>query len=338
MKRLLLVLLVLVVAAGLWLASYLDRQADTVLTDEAYEFTVARGDSMRGLANQLVAAGLLTEPWSMRFWARYRGLAGSLKAGEYRLEPGATLNGLLDKVTRGDVVNYAVTIIEGWTFRQMRDALAEQPKLAQETSAMEGAAIMTQLGVEGTEPEGRFFPDTYHYTLGMSDLDILRQARQRMDTVLADAWASRQDDLPLATPYEALILASIIEKETGVAEERAEIAGVFINRLRAGMRLQTDPTVIYGMGEAFDGNIRKRDLLTDTPYNTYTRAGLPPTPIALPGEDSIRAALDPARTDARYFVARGDGTHQFSATLEEHNAAVAKYQLKRRSQPARTSD
>jgi UPF0755 protein len=311
------------IAAVVWL----DRARHQVVVDNTTEIIVPRGVTMRSFAQQMVDQQILDEPWSLRLWARYQGLAGALKAGEYRLPAGTTLQALLEQVTSGDVIAYPVTVIEGWTFARMRQALAAENKLQQVTPDMDDQQVMQALGDAERHPEGQFFPDTYHYTAEMSDLDILRQAYDKMQRFLAQQWQQRSQGLPLADPQQALTLASIIEKETGIADERALIAGVFINRLRKNMRLQTDPTVIYGMGEAFDGNIRRRDLLTDTPYNTYTRHGLPPTPIALPGGDSIYAALHPADTDALYFVARGDGSHQFSRTLAEHNAAVLKYQL-----------
>lgn len=307
---------------------YLNQAADQVMVDEDTELVVPRGATMRGLAARFVEEGMLEEPWSMRIWARYLGLSTSLRAGEYYVKKGTKLTELLTQLTSGDVIDYPVTIIEGWTFRQMRDELNRQEKLVHMTAQLDDAALMNKIAGTDLHPEGRFFPDTYHFTADMSDLDILQNAYQRMNKVLARQWENRDENLPVQTPEEALILASIIEKETGAVEERALISGVFTNRLRKGMRLQTDPTVIYGMGDDYKGNIRRKDLLTDTPYNTYTRDGLPPTPIALPGGDAIHAALHPAETKALYFVARGDGTHKFSNTLKEHNNAVIKYQLK----------
>ncbi len=318
-----LVLVILASAAG-----YLQMQSENVVINEEMDIEVPRGATMRGMAAGFTEQGILDEPWSMRILARYMGLSTSLRAGEYRVPAGTTLSGLLEQLTSGDVIDYPVTIIEGWTFKQMREALARQSKLNKLTTDMDDAALMKTITGKDIHPEGRFFPDTYHFTADMSDLDILKLAYERMSRVLATQWESRAEDLPVKTPDEALILASIIEKETGAVEERAEIAGVFVNRLRKGMRLQTDPTVIYGMGDKYKGNIRRKDLRTDTPYNTYTRAGLPPTPIALPGGDAIHAALHPAETTALYFVSRGDGTHKFSNTLTEHNEAVIKYQLK----------
>jgi UPF0755 protein len=319
------VLVLVVVAAA---AGYLNMAADRVVVTDDMDITVPRGATMRGLAADFTQKGIIDEPWSMRILARYMGLSSSLRAGEYRVAAGTTLTGLLTHLTSGDVIDYPITIIEGWTFSQMRDALKSQAKLRQLTADMDDAELMKKISGTDVHYEGRFFPDTYHFTADMSDLDVLKRAYDRMSRVLARQWENRAEDLPIKTADEALILASIIEKETGAVEERAQIAGVFVNRLRKGMRLQTDPTVIYGMGDEYKGNIRRKDLRKDTPYNTYTRHGLPPTPIALPGGDAIHAALHPAETKALYFVSRGDGTHVFSNTLKEHNEAVIQYQLK----------
>ena len=252
-----------------------------------------------------------------------------MRAGEYSIADGITADELLRQFTEGNSIQYSLTVIEGWTFRQMLAALARDPIIEHRLEGRTDAEIMAQLGYAGEHPEGRFFPDTYRFPRGTTDIDFLRRAYQVMQRHLEREWAQRQSDLPLKSPYEALILASIIEKETAVPAERNLISGVFVQRLRRNMRLQTDPTVIYGLGPEFDGDIRFRDLRRDTPYNTYLRAGLTPTPIALPGLDSIRAALHPEESGALYFVSRGDGTHKFSNTLEEHNAAVRKYQLNR---------
>jgi UPF0755 protein len=267
-------------------------------------------------------------PIYLEAYARLNGLATRLQAGEYALTPGLTPPALLERIVAGQVIQYPLTVVEGWTFRQLRQALAAHPKLVQTLAGLSDAEIMTRLGRPGDHPEGRFLPDTYHFPAGFTDAAFLRRALTAMDQRLADLWKRRSPAAPLQEPYQALILASIIEKETGMAAERAEIAGVFARRLRQGMRLQTDPTVIYGLGEAFDGNLRRRDLETDTPYNTYTRAGLPPTPIALPGLAALEAAVNPADGDTLYFVADGEGGHVFSRTLEEHNRAVRRYQLK----------
>ncbi len=289
------------------------------------------GSSLKTAAAQLGAAGVLRQPELFVLFARLHGEAGNLKAGNYEFARPLTPLSLLQRMTRGDVTQASITFVEGWTFRQMRKALHEHPKVRPETADLPEAELLQKLGISQPLAEGWFFPDTYHFSEGASDLTILRRAHQLMIRHLDQEWERRVPDLPLKSPIEALILASIVEKETGRAEERGMVASVFINRLRIGMRLQTDPTVIYGMGEAFDGNIRKRDLTTDTPYNTYTRAGLPPTPIAMPGLDALRATLNPVSSDAMYFVARGDGTSKFSRTLAEHERAVTQYQ--RRGQP-----
>ncbi len=266
-----------------------------------------------------------------RLWLRLRqkllGGTSHLQKGEYLLRPGETLLAVLGRMQRGDVVIHEFTIVEGWTFAQLREALARQPALDHRSAGWGSAEIMSAIGRRDLHPEGRFLPETYAYTRGMSDLDFLARAARAMDDALEQIWSDRTPNLPLNSPDEALILASIIEKETGRADERGLIAGVFIERLRRGMRLQTDPTVIYGLGESFDGNLRLRDLRTDNPYNTYRRAGLPPTPIAMPGRDALYAAVNPEGEGALYFVARGDGSHQFSRTLKEHEQAVRRYQL-----------
>lgn len=293
------------------------------------EFEIAPGSSLKRTAAELAQAGLLPDPGLFVLAGRILGRAGSIKAGHYQLaRPHSPLE-LLEKFTRGDVTLAQITIIEGWTFRQLRAALDQHPDLRHETSAMSDAEVLAALGETVVAPEGLFFPDTYYFSRNSSDLDVLRRARRTMQQHLEQAWQGRRDGLPLNSPYEALILASIIEKETGREEDRAMIGGVFVNRLRLGMKLQSDPTVIYGMGEAFDGDLRKRDLGSDTPFNTYTRAGLPPTPIAMPGRAALAAATQPAETAALYFVARGDGSSVFSKTLDEHNQAVARYQRRR---------
>jgi UPF0755 protein len=252
-----------------------------------------------------------------------------LQVGDYTIRHGITPRELLAKLESGKVIQQRFTIVEGWNFRELRAALARDETLEQKARDLDDAALMAALGRDGQHPEGRFLPETYHYTRGQSDLDLLRRAALAMDKAVADAWEARAEGVPIETPEQLLTLASIIEKETGKAAERPEIAGVFARRLRLGMRLQTDPTVIYGMGSAYAGNIRRSDLTTDTPYNTYTRAGLPPTPIAMPGRAALFAAANPAQGNTLYFVSRGDGSHVFSATLAEHNRAVACHQLKR---------
>jgi UPF0755 protein len=290
-------------------------------------FDLKPGSSLRSIARQLVDAGLLSEPWRFEIVARLRGDAGSIKAGSYEVEPSLTPLELLDKLTRGEVAQDQITFVEGWTLRQMRQALSEHPSLRHDSQTLTEAEVLERVGATGyASGEGLFFPDTYRFNRNASDLDVLRQAREAMQKQLDRLWTSRSPDLPFKSPYEALILASIVEKETGVTSDRPLIAAVFVNRLRRGMKLQTDPTVIYGMGTTFDGNLKKADLLRDTPFNTYTREGLPPTPIAMPGMASLNATLNPPKSDALYFVARGDGTSQFSATLDDHNRAVNRYQ------------
>ena len=291
------------------------------------DFVVKPGTSMKGLARQLYDRGAILEPYTFTWMGYLTGRSRQLKAGEYRFESGISAAELLDQVVAGRVVEYPLVLVEGWNFRQVMDAVQSAPKLTLTLPVLETKEIMVKLGHGNLHPEGRFFPDTYYYSLGHTDAQVLERAFERMQALLKGEWEKRRADLPLRSMDEALVLASIVEKETGRAEERPMIAGVFVNRLRKGMRLQSDPTVIYGMGLAFDGNIRLRDLRQDTAYNTYTRAGLPPTPIAMPGRDAIGAVLHPADTQALYFVSRGDGSHVFSKTLEEHNAAVTKYQL-----------
>lgn len=296
--------------------------------DEPRSYVVAPGSGLIAVSRDLEARGHLQQPLYLVWYARWRGRADSIVAGEYLLQPGMRPAELLDQLTRGEVMRYTLTVPEGWTFRQLLAAVHRHEKIVNTLPPeLDDEGIMAALGHPGMHPEGRFFPDTYQFIAGTSDLVLLRRAYDAMDALLQRVWAERVPDLPLATPDEALILASIIEKETGVAEERGRIAGVFIRRLRLNMRLQTDPTVIYGLGEEYAGRLRTRDLRRDTAYNTYTRRGLPPTPIALPGADSLRAAVNPEEGDEIFFVSRGDGTHYFSSTLEMHERAVRKYQL-----------
>ena len=293
------------------------------------DVTVPAGASARGVAEALVAAGVDTPAWLLHLGFRASGESRRIKAGSYELEAGATPQSVLDKLVRGDQALRQVTLVEGWTFRQVLAALRAAEHLQDDIGRKSPSELMVQLGYAGRHPEGRFFPDTYRYAKRSPASGVLRQAAQAMQQQVDAAWAQRQPGLPLKNADEALILASIIEKETGQAADRGQVAAVFINRLRIGMRLQTDPTVIYGLGERFDGNLRKRDLQADTPYNSYTRSGLPPTPIAMPGKAALLAAVQPAASQALYFVARGDGSSQFSATLDDHNRAVRQYQLKR---------
>lgn len=297
-----------------------------ILGSEVVELSIEPGMTPREVAQGWVAAGVKTSPALLYEWFRWSGQARRIRAGSYAAEPGNTPRQLLDKMVQGDEQLETVRLIEGWTFRQFRQTLAQAPHLRPATTAMSDAELMKALGLPGVSPEGRFFPDTYRYSRGVSDLTVLKRAHQAMKERLDSVWSERAEGLPLKSAEEALILASIVEKETGRASDRGRIAGVFVNRLRIGMPLQTDPTVIYGLGKAFDGNLRKRDLQTDTPWNTYTRRGLPPTPIAMPGLASLRAAVRPELTQDLYFVARGDGSSVFSPTLEAHNRAVNKYQ------------
>lgn len=303
-----------------WLNESLTMNAETV------DLSVEPGTSVRGIAQAVGEAGVQVNPSWLYWWFRLSGDSRQIKAGSYELTRGTSPRSLLRKLVRGEEALRAVTLVEGWNFVQVRAALLKAEQLKPETQGLKVDAIMAALGRPGVHPEGRFFPDTYTYAKGSTDLSVLKRAMRAMDKRLEAAWSQRQPDSPLKTPEQALILASIVEKETGRASDRPMIAGVFSNRLRIGMMLQTDPTVIYGLGESFDGNLRRRDLQTDTPWNTYTRAGLPPTPIAMPGKSALLAAVQPAQTRALYFVARGDGSSQFSSSLDEHNRAVNKYQ------------
>ena len=317
---------VLVLAASL-LAGYLAIVANWKLKPEAVTYSVAPGMSLRQFSRQLYREDVLPDPFSLVWLAYLQGHARDLKAGEYRFRRGITPLQLLDQVVAGRVVEYPFTIIEGWTFKQVMAALANAHKVQRTLVGLSDKEIMARLGHPGQHPEGRFFPDTYYYARGTTDAQLLTRAHTKMTALLAAEWEARDGDVPLRSPDEALTLASIIERETGQENERDLIAGVFVNRLRKGMRLQTDPTVIYGMGDRYRGNISLADLRRPTPYNTYVIRGLPPTPIAMPSADAVRAALNPADTDAIYFVSRGDGSHVFSATLAEHNRAVRQYQL-----------
>lgn len=328
LKQLLLLLFLAAVAGGGLLYYY--AHSELPMKQSPVTFELRAGSGLKSAAARLASAGVLEYPDLFVLLGRLRGEAGMLKAGNYELMRPLTPLELLDQMTRGDVAQVTITFVEGWTFKQMRKALQEHPKLKNETAALSEAELLEKLGIDQPSAEGWFFPDTYHFSEGTSDLVILRRAYRLMQRHLDQEWGRRAPDLPLKSPAEALILASIVEKETGRPEERGLVAAVFINRLRIGMRLQTDPTVIYGMGEAFKGNIRKSDLTTDTPYNTYTRSGLPPNPIAMPGLDALRATLNPASSDAMYFVSRGDGTSKFSRTLAEHERAVTQYQRRGR--------
>lgn len=324
-KRLIALTLGTAALLAAWLAVW--TMSELPLERASMEFSLKAGSSLRSVARQMTQAGVLREPLRFELLARLLGESANVKAGNYEIDGPLTPYALLHKITSGDYTQLAVTIVEGWTFRQIRQVIDQQPELDHRTQLMSDAEIMAQLGSgPDASAEGWFFPETYHITVGESDLRLLRRAYRLMQEHLAREWKERDPGLPLTTPYEALILASIVEKETGRPEDRRMVAGVFINRLKLGMRLQTDPTVIYGLGERFDGNLRKRDLLADHPFNTYTRTGMPPTPIAMPGLASLRATLHPARTDALYFVAKGDGSSHFSRTLDEHERAVSRWQ------------
>lgn len=300
-------------------------------SDTAFIYTVEPGSNLRVISEDLKQQGLSDfPPVYLQVYGRLTQQAHKIKAGEYQIQPGTNLPEFLSILVSGKVIMNAFTIVEGMTINELLEALHQHPKVLKTLETSSGDEVMKALGIDHKQAEGWFLPETYHFPTGTKDIDFLRRAYQQMQDALAKAWDQRDDDLPYQSPYEALIMASIIEKETGIAEERPEIAGVFVRRLQKGMRLQTDPTVIYGMGDKFDGNLRRTDLRTDTPYNTYTRHGLPPTPICLPSIESIQAALHPAEGNSLYFVATGEeGRHVFSATLKQHNKAVRRYQLKR---------
>ncbi len=313
------------VLLALWCVRY--PLHDLPLKSSPLQFSIASGSSLRGATQQMVEAGVLRSALPFEILTRLLGEPTNIKAGNYEVAKGLTPLELMEKITRGEgYTTLSITFVEGWNFRQLRKALDDHPGLSHDSRFLSEQDILQRLAISHASPEGLFFPDTFHFSLGVSDFSILRRAHQLMQKHLAAEWERRAADLPLSSPYEALILASIVEKETGKAVERSMISGVFINRLRLGMRLQTDPTVIYGLGEQFDGNLRKQDLVSDNPYNTYTRAGMPPTPIAMPGLASLHAALHPTQTDALYFVAKGDGSSHFSRSLDEHDRAVTKYQ------------
>jgi len=314
-------------AAAAWLSHFALTPID--VPADARELAVKPGRSARGVGRDLVSAGVLKEPWSFVWMARLLRQANAVKAGNYELPARITPYRLLEMIARGEVSQAQITFIEGWTFAQMRAALAQHPAVTHDADSLTDAQILSAIGASETHPEGLFFPDTYYFSPGTRELKILERAYRTMHARLDALWVTRTPGLPYASPYEALIMASIVEKETGLEPERKLIAAVFVNRLKRNMRLQTDPTVIYGLGASFDGNLRKIDLETDSPYNTYTRSGLPPTPIALPGQSALDAALQPAPSPALYFVARGDGSSHFSDSLDDHNRAVRKYQLGR---------
>ncbi len=322
------VLLLALAGAAAGAAWWLNRPLD--LAAESIELSIEPGTPPREIAQAWAQAGVRASPRLLYEWFRWSGQSRRIRAGSYEIGPGVTPAALLNKMVRGDETLATVKLIEGWTFRQFRAELAKAEALKPTTAEMSDTQIMSAVGAPpGVSPEGRFHPDTYAYSKGSSDLAVLRRAYQAMARRLDAAWRERAPDSPLRSADDALVLASIVEKETGVGADRGKVAGVFANRLRIGMPLQTDPTVIYGLGTTFDGNLRKRDLLADTPYNTYTRNGLPPTPISMPGKAALLAAVHPDPTKALYFVARGDGSSEFSETLAEHNRAVNQYQRKR---------
>jgi UPF0755 protein len=319
----------LVAGAGFWWLQQPLALPPGVSETAPLELNVPPGSSARAVAESATQAGVQTPSLLLYAWFRLSGQGRSIKAGSYEIPPGTTPRRLLDKLVKGEQALRSLTLVEGWNLREVLAALQASPDLTQDLQGLGNGELMARIGFPGRHPEGRFFPDTYRMVKHAPASSVLRQAAQAMDQRLAQAWTQRHPNTPLRSPDEALILASIIEKETGAAADRGLVGGVFSNRLRIGMRLQTDPTVIYGLGTAFDGNLRRRDLLADTPYNSYTRAGLPPTPIAMPGWDSLLAAVRPAPTQALYFVARGDGSSEFSDNLDAHNAAVRRFILKK---------
>lgn len=319
-------------------AGYLYWFSVTPLSPDPKIYVVQPGTTLRGFTRQLYDEKVLPDSHTLVWLAYLKGQGRELKSGEYRFRKGITPMQLLEQVVNGRVVEYPFTIVEGWTFKQVIQSLDAAPRLTHTLQGMPPQKIMASLGYPGMSPEGRFYPDTYYYSAGMSDLLVLQRAFQKMDTTLQQEWAARDSKVPLKTPEEALTLASIVEKESAKPEERSIIAGVFANRLRLGMKLQTDPTVIYGMGDRYHGKITFNDLARRTPYNTYIIHGLPPTPIAMPSAESLHAALNPADTKALYFVSRGDGTHEFSDNLADHNRAVIKYQLKGKPLPRASAE
>ncbi|MEJ7804973.1 MAG: endolytic transglycosylase MltG [Telluria sp.] len=323
-KKLILFAMLFLIAGGTYFFYWAGQPITS--SGEPVEFAIKPGSGVGVASQQIARAGVPVNPYMFSMLARVMRSDAKIKAGTYELKPGTSPRALINQLVRGEFAQESLTIIEGWTFRQMRAAVAASKSLNHDTATWSDKELMAKISTEYKDPEGLFFPDTYLFAKGSSDLKIYKQAHALLLERLASAWAKRDASLPYKTPYEALIMASIVEKETGQKSERAMIAGVFVNRLRQGMMLQTDPTVIYGMGESYAGNIRKKDLETDTPYNTYMRAGLPPTPISLPGVQSLAAALGPAKTEALYFVSRGDGSSKFSDNLPDHNKAVNQYQ------------
>lgn len=328
MIRLLIIALLMVSLASIACVAVYKKEVIRPLIENEVVFEIKSGDSLTRVADRLIEKKILKVPYWFKITAVLGGYSNQLKAGEYIAQPGITLHELIELIVSGAVQQYSLLLVEGWNYRQTLHAVCNNPAITQTICSRKKLDVTEIFKFTGTHPEGRFFPDTYYLTKGTTDIAFLKRAARRMDSILENEWRNRSKGLPIKTPYEALILASIIEKETGRGDERQEISGVFIRRLKKGMLLQTDPTVIYGMGARYKGNIRSRDLVEDTPYNTYVHAGLPPTPIAMPGIASIQATLHPQDGKSLYFVARGDGSHYFSATLAEHNRAVNKYQRK----------
>lgn len=338
MRRIALILLVLGLAAGLAVGVFAFQMTRFVnspvaVPDDGYVFEIRAGTAFSTISNDLAASGIISNPDLFRWYARLSGRASDVRAGEYLIEAGTTPGRLLQKLVDGSVQLYSFTIVEGWNVRELLDALEAHPSIDHGLTDEDWPAVLESLSADALHPEGLFLPETYHFPKGTTDVDLLRQAYELMQATLDEEWQGRATGLPINKPYEALTLASIVEKETARADERARIAGVFSRRLQQNMRLQTDPTVIYGIGAEFDGNLTREDLRTDTPYNTYTRGGLPPTPIALPGRAAINAALNPAPGTELYFVATGlgDGSHKFSTTKEEHDAAVREFIARQRA-------
>lgn len=324
-----LVLAGLLLGASAWKIHSALQQPLNITQEELLD--VPNGTTPTGTLKRLEADGLIKDAFWLRIYWRFNLADQPLHSGEYRMVPGMTMEGLITVWKRGEVVQYSVTLVEGWNFRQVRAALAKDEKLQQTLTDLSDSQVMDRLGHSGVFPEGRFFPDTYRFVRGTSDVDLLKKAYDRLEDVLAKEWAQRSADVPYTLPYQALIMASLVEKETGVPQERGQIAGVFVRRMRLGMLLQTDPTVIYGLGERYTGKLTRAHLKEENPYNTYLIPGLPPTPIAMVGREAIHAALNPAPGNSLYFVARGDGSHVFSDDLESHNNAVREFQLKRRA-------
>ncbi len=326
-------ILILTSAVWIWHAMHDLANSPMQVPESGFVLEVEPGGHLNRVFSKLKQHDIIKNSFYLKLYARWYGLGQKIHVGEYQLQQGMTPQELLTNLSEGKVIQYSITIVEGWTFKQMIEHIRANPNLNHTIDAQTSEGIMAAIGLTGQHPEGRFMPDTYYFPRGMTDSEFLLRAYRAMQTYLENAWPNRDVGIPIKTPYEAMILASIVEKETGLASERKMIAGVFSRRLVKRMRLQSDPTVIYGMGDRYDGNIRRKDLNTDTPYNTYQRFGLPPTPIALPGRDAIDAVLHPLDGEALYFVSKGDGSHYFSATLQEHNEAVIKYQLKGRKKP-----